>query len=86
MRFEDLGGELGEGVSAIVRFGLGVHVNAVFGKDGGGAASADHDAGNGAAVEVLGFDDFEVGAGGGGGGDDDPVGGGGVKGAVDAGG
>ena len=40
MRFEDLGGELGEGVSAIVRFGLGVHVNAVFGKDGGGAASA----------------------------------------------
>lgn len=84
--FEELGGELSEGVGAVVSFGLGVYVNPVFGKDGGGAAAADHDSGDGSVVDALGLDDLEIGAGGGGGGDDDPVGGSGVQLAVSAGG
>ena len=61
-------------------------MNAVFGKDGCGTASADHDAGNGSVVDALGVDDLEVSTSGRGRGDDNPIGMSGIKlRAIDAG-
>lgn len=52
---EGLLGELEEGVGGVVGGGLGVDVNTVLFKNVGCALSADHEAGNGAEVEVLGL-------------------------------
>ena len=74
MGFEDLGGELGESLSAKVFFGLGIDMDAVFGKDGCSAASAGHNAGDGSVINALGLDDLEISTGGRWGGDDNPIG------------
>ena len=49
-------------------------MNAVFGKDGCGTTSTDHDVGNGSVVDALGVDDLEVSTSGRGRGDDNPIG------------
>ena len=85
MGLEDLGGKLGEGLSAIFFFGLSVDMNAIFSKDGCGATSTDHDVGNGSVVDALGVDDLEVSTSGRGRGDDDPIGVSGIERAIDAG-